>query len=209
MVRKYFKKTNRVNIDEHDVAAAINDIINGNCSLRNAGATYGIHFATLQYRLKLYKQKHQIEDQDEGGLSSEDNNEGVPHQHFPPATPEVRTLSKYSTRQIFSSEQEAMLEEYLIKSSKMQYGLTSKQLREFAFKYAMELKLTIPHSWEGKSSAGVDWLHGFLKRHPRLSLRKPENTSLARASSFNKNNVDMFFDKYESVMLKYKFPPVM
>lgn len=58
MVRKYIKTTNRANINEGDVAAAINDITNGNCSLRNAAANYGIHFAT-QYRLKLFRQKHQ------------------------------------------------------------------------------------------------------------------------------------------------------
>lgn len=60
MVRKYIKTTDRANInDETDAAAAINDVTNGNCSLRIAAATYGIHFATLQYRLTLFCQKHQ------------------------------------------------------------------------------------------------------------------------------------------------------
>lgn len=36
MVRKYIKTTNRANINESNVAAAINEITNGNCSLRNS-----------------------------------------------------------------------------------------------------------------------------------------------------------------------------
>ncbi|KAJ8881607.1 hypothetical protein PR048_018093 [Dryococelus australis] len=37
--------------------------------------------------------------------------------------------------------------------------------------------------------AGIDWMYGFMRRHKELSLRKPENTSLSRATAFNKTNV--------------------
>lgn len=53
MVRNYMKETNEANINENGIAAAINDINNGNCSIISAAAEYGIHFATLQYRLGL------------------------------------------------------------------------------------------------------------------------------------------------------------
>ena len=40
--------------------------------------------------------------------------------------------------------------------------------------------------------AGDDWVCGFFRRHLRLSLRKPEPTSAARASGFNKATVYIY-----------------
>ena len=39
-----------------------------------------------------------------------------------------------------------------------------------------------------------------MSRHPDLSLRKPENTSIFRSMSFNKDRVMTFFDNYETVL---------
>ncbi|KAJ8928703.1 hypothetical protein NQ314_018713 [Rhamnusium bicolor] len=52
--------------------------------------------------------------------------------------------------------------------------------------------------------AGKEWMRLFMRRHPKLVYRKPENTSLARATAFNRHNVDQFFDNYISVQQKYK-----
>ena len=48
--------------------------------------------------------------------------------------------------------------------------------------------------------AGKYWLYGFLHRNPELSLRTPENTSMARAVSFNEGNVKKLFDLLQEVL---------
>ena len=77
----------------------------------------------------------------------------------------------------------------------------------FAYGCATSNKLKTPQSWEQTQSAGNDWLQKFMKRNPQLSLRKPEATSLARTTSFNKQTWDEFFSNIESRMEKYHFPP--
>lgn len=43
--------------------------------------------------------------------------------------------------------------------------------------------------------------------YPKLSIRKPEATSLGRIAGFNKNSVALFFEHLNEVLVKHKFEP--
>lgn len=108
---------------------------------------------------------------------------------------------------IFTAEDGVLLKEYLLKASKMHYGLTRMQVRYLAYQYAKALNRKCPASWEANNLAGRDWFMGFMDRHPELSLRSPEATSLGRATSFNKHNVDAFLSNLKSVYDRYQLTP--
>ena len=60
--------------------------------------------------------------------------------------------------------------------------------------------IACPTKWADGMAAGIDWYNGFMKIHPRLSLRTPEGCSLARATSFNPHNVMQFYNNLEIIM---------
>jgi hypothetical protein len=108
---------------------------------------------------------------------------------------------------VFSEEQEEHFATYLKAASDMFFGLTPLEFRTIAFEFAKKKGLKYPKIWDTNQLSGKDWLHGFLKRHPTLSVRKPVSTSLARISGFNKADVDAFFKILGDTLDFYKFGP--
>ena len=86
------------------------------------------------------------------------------------------------------------------------FGLTTIDLRKIANQLAV--KNGKQHNFNiDKEMAGVDWLKGFLKRHPDLSIRKPEATSAARVMGFDKVSVSKFYQLLGDIYDKYKLTP--
>ncbi|KAJ8930497.1 hypothetical protein NQ314_016696 [Rhamnusium bicolor] len=194
------KKTQRAFINENNSKQAIRDVINKTKSIRAAAADYNIHPATLQHRLKTFRKLHL----DVNEIVSDDSaqeNEVVSIQN-------AEYHSKYTSNQVFTVQEEESLEKYFIKSSQIQYGLTYHQAQTLAYEFAIHCnKNNIPKSWIENKLAGLFWMQSFMKRHPKLSLRLPENTSLARSTAFNRHTVNEFFTNYISITTKYKFTP--
>lgn len=179
MVRNYKKKKEN-DVNEEDAQQAVLRVINDGMKLRTAAAIYNIKPTTLFYRIKKYKEK---------------------------ITPKNENYSsKHTVHQVFTNDEERMLERYFLKMSKMNYGLTYLQGRELAYQYANALE-KCPEKWMNNKKAGIEWMKNFMKRHSVLSLRKPENTSLSRSTSFNKHNVMMFFNNYENVLQRGNYTP--
>jgi hypothetical protein len=117
----------------------------------------------------------------------------------------VNTKMKLGRKPVFSSEQEAVIKSHVIKLANMFFGITPIELRRLAYHFAEANN--IKHRFDKElNMAGHDWLELFLKRHPEISLRKPEGTSQNRISAFNKTEVDRFFNNLLTVIEKNKFP---
>lgn len=108
----------------------------------------------------------------------------------------------YKNKQVFPESLEVELKDYIIQASKIHYGVTKKKVTEIAYKLAKSNGLKFPESWEKNQRAGEDWLKSFRKRWPEISLRKPEATSLARATAFNRTTVAEFNDNLKAVYQK-------
>ena len=87
----------------------------------------------------------------------------------------------------------------------MFHGLSTIQTRKLAWQYAKATSKAYPGAWNMKEEAGVDWLYGFMQRNPRLSLRTPEATSIARAAGFNRKSVEAFFENYSDIIARPNF----
>lgn len=107
---------------------------------------------------------------------------------------------------VFSPEQENELVTHILDFETRMYGFTTRDLRRLAYQLAE--KNNIPHKFSHEhQAAGKEWLYGFQKRHPEISLRCPEATSAARARAFNKPAVTKFFQLLKEVLNRHTFPP--
>ncbi|KAG5893403.1 hypothetical protein JTB14_038064 [Gonioctena quinquepunctata] len=173
--------------DEDTIESTVTHVLAGILSIRKAAEKYDLIASTLQHRIEKSR------------LNSQRNNEELPRrQTYSP---------KYMTSRVLTKEQEGHLDDYIIKSSKMHYGLTLTQTRSLAYEYAKKFNCKYPASWDINKLAGIDWLTGFRKRNPNINLRKPENTILARSFSFNKSAVDEFYANYGILLARQNFTP--
>lgn len=108
---------------------------------------------------------------------------------------------------VFNQEQERELSKYLIRCADIYFGLTKKDVMKLAYELTVKYNLSRPRTWDDKEMAGEEWFRMFMKRNPELSVRVAQATSLSRATSFNRSNVDAFYDNLATVMERYKFEP--
>ncbi|XP_064639786.1 uncharacterized protein LOC135495254 [Lineus longissimus] len=99
---------------------------------------------------------------------------------------------------VLTEEQESQLCNAILDFENMLYGLTRNDVMDLVFQFCSSRN--IPNPFGNKERAGREWLNGFLKRHPQLSIRKPENVSIGRAYGFSRLKVNDFFRKYLSLV---------
>nr|CAH7761725.1 unnamed protein product [Callosobruchus chinensis] len=158
--------------------------------------------ADMEMALKAYKTKR-------FGLNETCKKYGVPKATLKRHLESKNKVANESRKRfgrttVFSEELEETLAEHILNLEKMFFGVTIKDVRKAAFDLA-EIN-NIKHNFNRvKKQAGKKWFYGFMRRHPSLSLRQPESTSMARCRGFNRENVKHFFDLLEKIIDKNKF----
>ena len=108
-------------------------------------------------------------------------------------------MKRLGRNQVLPPEVEEELLQHVIAMENMFFGVTKKELMTLAFQIA-EIK-GISHTFNmEKKQAGKDWYRSFMKRNPRISLRQPESTSMARARGFNREAIDRYFSLLETII---------
>ncbi|KAJ8943765.1 hypothetical protein NQ318_011977 [Aromia moschata] len=175
MVRKYVRKTVMQQWSTETMEQAVDAVISGIMSCRQAPIQFQLPQTTLERYVKKRK---------------DDPNSVVD-----------KTAGKYHC--VFTKDQELELATYLKDMQKRLFGFTMKELRRLAYQLAARNGCEHPFN-EHIEMAGEDWAQSFMKRHPELSLRKPEATSGARAMGFNRVAVAQFFTLLNKVIIENK-----
>lgn len=113
---------------------------------------------------------------------------------------------KLGRKPIFTQQQENEVAEQVKLLASLYYGVTVTDLRKLVYKYA-ELNNIKNNFDQSSKTAGLDWVHAFMRRNSSVTVRKAEATSLNRISAFNKEEITYFYDKLGDLMEKYKFIP--
>jgi len=121
--------------------------------------------------------------------------------------PKTVCKPNFVTKQIFSTDEEVALADFLVRASKLHYGLSTKATRKLAYDYASANSKRVPDSWKENRCAGKDWLRDFIRRSGNLSLRTPEATSFSRATAWNKQTKEEFFNNLKEARSRHHYPP--
>ncbi|XP_024941863.1 uncharacterized protein LOC112494517 [Cephus cinctus] len=107
----------------------------------------------------------------------------------------------------FNQEQEHELSKYLIRCADIYFGLTKKDVMKLAYELTVKYDLSRPRTSDDNEMASEECFRMFMRRNPQLSVRAAQATSLSRTTSFNRINVDAFYDNLATITDRYKFEP--
>ena len=100
---------------------------------------------------------------------------------------------------ILGDDVEKALYEHIKEMERRMCGLTTLDVRRFAYEIAVKTGANNPFN-ETTKMAGKNWLCGFFARHLDLAIKKSQATNIARALGFSKTLANAFFQIYRSVL---------
>ncbi|XP_018359931.1 PREDICTED: uncharacterized protein LOC108759131 isoform X2 [Trachymyrmex cornetzi] len=95
-------------------------------------------------------------------------------------------------RPAFLGDHESKLITYIQKMENTGFPLTANAIRKLAFTFALKNNLLNKFS-QNTEIVGYDWFCSFMKRHPKLSIKKAEGISVARGLGMCREEVDNYF----------------
>ena len=104
----------------------------------------------------------------------------------------VEEGSKPGPATVLTENEEQRLVSYIVEMADKGFGLSRDDIRSTAYRMAEACGRQHPFKNE---MAGRAWLDGFFKRHPHLTLRKPQPLSYSRAVSANLDTINDYFAK--------------
>lgn len=141
---------------------------------------------SLRAASRIYNPSHKIL-----GRYIEKKKNGVPVHH-------LSAQYGYKTWQVFNPDLEDYFVEYIKLRAKIYYEMTT-DVQKAAYTLAKGNNVAkVLENWEENECAGLEWYKQFHCRHPSVSLKKPESCSLSQTTSFNKANVNSFFNIYKT-----------
>lgn len=179
MVSNYKKKSNRGSWKEENMAQALQAVAEKRMGWLMASKHFQVPQATLRRRAM---NKNKI------------------------ALGTKKHLGRHETT--LNEDLEKALVQHILALEARFFGLTSKDVRILAYELAIKMKLKHQFNNE-KKIAGKGWLRSFRLRNPKISLRQPEATSIARAEAFNKPQVEKFFSNLEKTINNGNFDKTM
>jgi hypothetical protein len=178
MVNKYKRKTNRQSWREEDMQNAIDSVNRNEMGWLLASKEFNVPQATLRRRAR---NKNKFVNSVSKGLGR--------------------------FRSALDEQSESDLVRHVLDLETRLFGLSCIELRTLAFDIAEANG--VEHNFSRETHrAGKDWFKGFIKRHPELSIRKPEATSLARAQAFNRPQVSKYFAVLDETMKTHNINPL-
>lgn len=185
MVRIHVKKRNTSAVFEKAIKLAVSTVFNRNISIRIAAHSYNIKKSTLHDQISKHNKKVWLRFWN-GKWSIK-----------------IGCYITIRNSESFFHKGEIWIGDLPQSMFKNEFCLT-----RFSHSQAgIWICIKISEKVSTNEMPAVDWMRYFMNRHPRHALRKPENTSVARASAFNKHNVNIDFNKYEELQTKYSFEP--
>ena len=110
----------------------------------------------------------------------------------------VQPGAVYGKKPIFSQDVERQIANSIKDAAHQGFGITRSQLMVKAGKIARDLNLKTPFK---NGIPGDEWLAGFLKRNPDISLRQPMPLTSRRMKCLNRQVITQYFNDLEKLIV--------